>query len=109
MLTEEGRKALEELEKEYYEKSKNACYKYLNKDIIKKYKKYGKYIARVLRKMRSYEKTSCGSITTCVTIYNKIRKDEISEILTGRAYKEISENEKKYMDAIYNFFIKSNQ
>jgi len=34
VLTEEGRKALEELEKEYYEKFKNACYKYLNKDII---------------------------------------------------------------------------
>ena len=53
--------------------------------------------------MRSYEKTSCGFITTCVTIHSKICKDEISEILTGRAYKEISENEKKYMDAIYDF------
>ena len=42
VLTEEGRKALEELEKEYYEKFKNACYKYLNKDIIKKYKKIWK-------------------------------------------------------------------
>ena len=50
LKTQEARKVLEELEKKYYEIFKKACYKYLNKNIIEKYKKYGKYIATFLRK-----------------------------------------------------------
>ena len=105
--SEEGRKALEELEKKYYERLKKACYKYLNKNIIEKYKKYGKYITNVLRIIRiryhSRASTSCGS----VFIRGIITLDLVSEILTGRFYDSLFREEMEYVNAVYNFLSES--
>ena len=104
---EEARKVLEELEKKYYERFKKACYKYLNKNIIKKYKKYGKYITNVLRiiKIRYHSRasTSCGS----VFIRGIITLDLVSEILTGRFYDSLFRGEMEYVNAVYNFLSES--
>jgi len=95
-------KILENIEERYYEKFKDACYKHLKLDEIKK---YGEDIARVLRKVKessySVDKTKCGSIRPALL------ENTISRSLIGKGYISLNKEEQKYVSKIYSILSES--
>jgi len=89
-------KILEDIEEKYYERFKDACYKHLKLDEIKK---YGEDVARVLRKVKessySVDKTKCGSIRPALL------ENIISRSLIGKGYTSLNKEEQEYVSKMY--------